>query len=287
MRVYDRKKKIYTEEKEPGERTMKFLYNTLPGRVVLRLVAARPYFSRIRARYRKSPKSIKDIEPFIKEHGIDMDAFEKKEYKSFNDFFIRKKKSLGLCGENELPAVADSKLSVYPISEGLELKIKRSVYTLHELVGGRTDLSDFGGGVCLVFRLSAFDCHRYIFPDSGEYAGRYKIKGMLHTVRPISEKYRVYCRNSREVSLLSTENLGNAVMIEVGAVLVGCIKNRGIERFGRLEEKGYFEYGGSTVILLLKNNVKIDADILENSEKGIETKVEMGERIGEIIDKGA
>ena len=35
------------------------------------------------------------------------------------------------------------------------------------------------------------------------------------------------------------------------------------------------------VILFKKDSVKIDQDILENSEKGIETKVLIGERIGE------
>ena len=48
------------------------------------------------------------------------------------------------------------------------------------------------------------------------------------------------------------------------------------------QEKGYFEFGGSTVILLLQNEgVRIDSDLLENSEEGYETILRMGERIGE------
>ena len=47
------------------------------------------------------------------------------------------------------------------------------------------------------------------------------------------------------------------------------------------DEKGYFEFGGSTVVLLLQNGkVRLDADLVENSENGYETIVRMGERIG-------
>ena len=50
------------------------------------------------------------------------------------------------------------------------------------------------------------------------------------------------------------------------------------------EEKGYFEYGGSTVIILYPQNViKIDNDILKQSENCVETKVEYGEKVGEIL----
>ena len=72
------------------------------------------------------------------------------------------------------------------------------------------------------------------------------------------------------------------VEMEVGAMLVGKIRNHGLRRFGKLQEKGYFEYGGSTVILLCKG-ITIDKDILEHSAQGIETIVRTGERIGEKV----
>ena len=74
-------------------------------------------------------------------------------------------------------------------------------------------------------------------------------------------------------------------MMEVGALLVGRIVNhhRKFKVF-RGQEKGYFEFGGSTVVLLVKKDtVKIDADILENSAQGIETVVKYGEKIGEAV----
>jgi phosphatidylserine decarboxylase len=45
-------------------------------------------------------------------------------------------------------------------------------------------------------------------------------------------------------------------------------------------EKGYFKFGGSTVIMLLeKGKNQIDNDILQNTAKGYETSIKMGERI--------
>ena len=70
--------------------------------------------------------------------------------------------------------------------------------------------------------------------------------------------------------------------MEVGALLVGKIVNHhGPAPIRRGQEKGYFQFGGSTVVLLLKKDTAIlDEDILENSRNGIETLVKFGEKIG-------
>ncbi len=283
MVVYNRKTKELEQEAEYGEAAINFLYHTVLGRCILKWIVARPFFSKIRSFYQKSPRSRKDIVPFIKKYNIDMNGYAK-EYDCFHDFFIRKRKIEYTADAHELTAVADSKLLVYRIDENLRLDVKHSRYTLQEIVKKEMNLEPFKNGFCLVFRLSVSDCHRYHFIDGGEYIQRYRIKGLLHTVRPISAQYRVFSRNQREVSLLQTKQLGDVIQVEVGALLVGCIQNHDIKRFAKLEEKGYFEYGGSTIIVFLQNNVKIDADILENSKNGIETKVEIGEKIGEVID---
>ena len=49
-------------------------------------------------------------------------------------------------------------------------------------------------------------------------------------------------------------------------------------------EKGYFMYGGSTVVLIIQENIlKLDDDIMKNSEEGYETYVKYGEKIGKKI----
>lgn len=283
MIVYNRKTKEMEQETEYGETTIEFLYHTILGRCILKWIVARPFFSKIRSFYQKSPRSRKEIIPFIKKYAIEMTGYAK-DYDCFHDFFIRKRKINQTAYAHELIAIADSKLLVYKIDENLRLNVKHSSYTLQEIVENEINLAPFKNGICLVFRLSISDCHRYHFIDGGKYIQRYRIKGLLHTVRPISAQYRIFSRNQREVSLLQTEQLGVVIQVEVGALLVGCIKNHDTKSFAKLEEKGYFEYGGSTIIVFLQNKVKIDADILENSHNGIETKVEIGEKIGEIID---
>ena len=64
--------------------------------------------------------------------------------------------------------------------------------------------------------------------------------------------------------------------------MVGRICNHHQQHaFRRGEEKGYFEYGGSTVVLLLRHGAaELRRDILRNTADGVETRVRQGERIG-------
>ena len=80
-----------------------------------------------------------------------------------------------------------------------------------------------------------------------------------------------------------TNNFGKIIYIEVGALLVGKINNYNKDKYVKGEEKGYFELGGSTIVILTSDKVKIDNDIINYSNKGIETKVKYGERIGELM----
>lgn len=63
--------------------------------------------------------------------------------------------------------------------------------------------------------------------------------------------------------------------------MVGKIVNHSKTSFQKGEEKGYFEFGGSTIVMLLKANIiDIDEDIIKNSMTHDETRVLMGEKIG-------
>ena len=76
---------------------------------------------------------------------------------------------------------------------------------------------------------------------------------------------------------------GDVIMAEVGATMVGSIKQTYKGNFvNKGEEKGYFKFGGSTVVLLFeKNKINIDEDLLINTAQGYETTIRMGERICE------
>ena len=280
MKIYCRKTGSYLEEPEYQGGTLRFLYETAPGRALLKLLVAPPV-SNTYARYQHSFCSKKDILPFAKRYGVDLTGYPTAAFGSFNDFFTRRRVNVTSAAPNELIAIADSRLSAWPVSEDLSLSIKHSRYTLSELVDGQTPLESFAGGTCLVFRLSVQDYHRYVFPDDGEVLESAAISGELHTVRPVSERFRVYARNSRVWTRMQTVHFGPVLQIEVGALLVGRICNHPVLRFSRLQEKGWFEFGGSTILLLLPKSIRIDEEILEQSRLGYETLVSLGESIGE------
>ena len=279
MKIWQRGTDRYVEEPEYGAAALRFLYETIPGRALLR-VAVDPRVSQWRANYQRSADSRKDILPFAERCGVDLTGYDPAQFACFNDFFTRRRENHTDAAETELVAVADSRLSVYPVAEDLILNIKHSRYTLREVVGGGFDLAPFAGGHCLVFRLAVQDYHRYVFPDVGTAVRSVTIPGELHTVRSVSEQYRVYARNKRVCTLLETAHFGPMLQIEVGAMLVGAIRNHPVTEFVRLQEKGYFEYGGSTILLIVPKSVEIDEDLLEQSKLGFETQVTIGEKIG-------
>ena len=284
MKIYDRRTDTYEEIVQYGAGKLAFLYNNPLGRLLLG-IAVSPFVSNVYAWKNSRKSSAKKIPGFIKEHNIDMSDYEDREYKSFTDFFTRKirygKHPVDMTPE-ALISPADSKLLVYEIEKDTTLRIKGRTYTADEILADSENAGEFAGGYALVFRLTVDDYHRFCYPDRGCLISRRLIKGKLHTVSPVSKDHKIYMENTRSVNLLKTENFGTVAYIEVGAMLIGRIVDNGTDVFEKGQEKGYFEPGGSTVVILVKN-VEIDKDIMEQSASGIETKVRYGERIGRAL----
>ncbi len=285
--IIDRKSKEKYLEKSP--KGSPILYKTLIGGLALVFVT-RKSVSKIGSLYMNSKLSRKRINGFIEKNNIDMSDYPKEDYKSFNEFFTRKiipgrrpfsKKN------SDLISVADSKLLVYHINDDTQMFIKGKKYNLKELLRDKELASEYKNGVCLVFRLTVDDYHRYCYVDDGTVVKTKKINGVLHTVGPIAfKRYKVFKENQREYTVINTKNFDKVVQMEIGALMVGKIVNHNKKTFVRGEEKGYFLFGGSTVILIIKEGiVKIDKDILKNSSLGIETKVKLGEVIGKKASK--
>ncbi len=85
---------------------------------------------------------------------------------------------------------------------------------------------------------------------------------------------------------MKTENFGRVTQVEVGAMLVGKIKNHhGSTTFVKGQEKGMFLYGGSTIILLFeKDKVKLPQSFFDMTKQGKELPVKMGQKLGERLD---
>lgn len=265
-------------------RCIDFLYTKKAGRLALR-VLIRPWVSRSAGWLLNRRISAALIGPFVRKHKIALDDYEGG-FRTYNEFFSRRIRP-GLRPidpePSHLAAPCDGKLMVYPIGEDSVFAVKGVAYTMESLVRSAPLARRYEGGTLLLFRLTVDDYHRYCFAADGTALPAVHIPGVFHTVNPRAAENRpIYRENTREYALLETERFGTILMMEVGALLVGRIQNMG--RTGpvrRGEEKGYFEFGGSTVILCFaKGKVTVDEDILRNSAQGCETVVKMGEKIG-------
>ena len=221
----------------------------------------------------------------VNDFYINTFEYDDKKYKSYNDFFTRKVISCKrpiMSNKNTLISPCDGKVLAYTINDDLTLKIKGSYYSVDTLVN-ESIMDEYRGGTALVFRLSTDNYHRYCYIDSGTKGKNIHIDGVFHTVQPIALKhYNFYKTNTREYTVLDTNNFDKVIQVEVGAMGIGKIVNNHQEyKFKKGEEKGYFEFGGSTIVVLVKKDIiTIDEDIYSNSLENIETNVKYGERIG-------
>lgn len=262
-----------------------FLYGSGFGRGLLKVLVA-PWVSNLAGWFLDSGLSRFLVKPFVKKNHLDLSDYPDRAYGSFNDFFTRTilpgKRTIDP-REDCLIAPSDGKVTAFRLEENAAFRIKGSDYTLSSLLQSEKQAERYRGGWGLLFRLSVDDYHRYSYPVSGEKGENVRIPGVYHTVNPRAAEARaIYQENTREYTQIRSEQFGNLLMMEVGAMLVGRIKNlHGPRPVNRGEEKGYFEFGGSSIVLLLEpERFQPDADIVENSARGEETVVKLGESVG-------
>lgn len=276
--------RIKVKEEAPSQ-SLNFLYHTFLGRLILS-VLVRPNISRLIGWFLNTRLSYLLITQFIKKNHIDMSDYPNVRYKSFNDFFKRRIRVSARPidqQDDHFISPCDAKLSIYKIDEHALFYIKGSPYSVSSLLKNDILAKKYQDGYCLIFRLSVDDYHRYCYIDDGRKSKNIFISGVLHTVQPVAiEKVNIYKENSREYTVCYTKHFDEVIYVEVGAMLVGKISNRHqAYQFIRGEEKGHFEFGGSTIVLLVKKDqVQFDEEIIQNTNDGFETKVRLGERIG-------
>lgn len=265
--------------------SLEFLYGTKVGRILLKPLV-RPGLSKLCGRFLDTRASKFLIKPFIKNNNIDMSEYLDEEYRCFNDCFCRRIRPE--CrpvdmNPNNLVSPCDGLLSAYKTTDGLVIPVKGSSYSMASLLRSKSLAEEFNGGTCLVFRLCVNHYHRYAYPDNGTKGENVFIPGVLHTVRPVALAHRqVFVENSREYTVMELENFGKVIQMEVGAMLVGKISNNmQAGSFSRGQEKGKFLYGGSTIIMLLRESAaSVNKEIFEATSRCEETPVKMGQVIG-------
>lgn len=283
-------------EKVYGDAFIKFLYCSVAGQKLGGLVTNK-YFSKAYGAIQDLPISHRKVRPFIEQFNIPIADYEpgsrtaldpRDSYSNFNEFFVRKFK-LGkrsfVHKPERMPAFAEARyVGFEAIDEKKQYPVKGNFLLAKDLIGNEQVSKIFEGGPLLIARLCPVDYHRYHYPDNGKVLDHFRVPGIFDSVNPFALKYKnqIFIKNERYVSILQTENFGRLAFIEVGAICVGKIvqSHPWKKPFLRGEEKGYFLFGGSTVIVVGEKGAwKPSKDIIKNTSDGVETYLQLGQEV--------
>ena len=273
-----------------GDGALKFAYETMLGRTLWPVLFGSKAISAIMGLYYDSPMSKKAIGQLAGIPGCLVEEAEMSpdEYESFNAFFTRKLKPGARPVGEGFTSPADGRLMLYLGADAKRpFPLKGATKSLNNIVGP-DNAPDFADGLydIAVVRLAPVDYHRFHFPcDCTTPEPPLAIPGEYHSVNPIALLKRpdVYVDNERQVVACDAD-FGRFWMIDVGAFGVGTIVQtyNGVKH-AKGEERGYFKFGGSTVVVVTRAGaLSFDADLVANSAAGLETRVRCGERIAEI-----
>ena len=265
---------------------LEVIYGHALTRMLLRPFLS-PAVSDICGKFLSTRLSRRIVPSFVKKNHIDLGIYERQEFDSYNAFFTRKIKAEQRPineQKNILISPSDGKVTAYPITQKGRFWIKYTQYTAAQLLKDERLAERYMGGWIYVIRLTVDDYHRYCYVADGRKSRQRKIRGVLHTVNPVAnDYYPIYKMNSREYCLLKTKELGTILLMEVGALMVGKISNHEEDsaQVKRGDEKGMFEFGGSTIVVMTEPGMaEPDKDIIQNTKAQAETLVKMGEPIG-------
>ncbi len=290
----DRKTGEIKQEMVPGENWLQWLYHNPFGKLALHSVVKRKFVSCWYGGQMDAPASKSKIADFVESLQIDMREAVRpiNEYETFNDFFIRTLKPEARPIDTDpgvIVSPADGKVLAFD-----EIKVmdtffaKGQEFSLDDFLQDKALSDTYADGTLLIIRLAPADYHRFHFPADGRISKSTLINGYLYSVSPYAVKnmMKVYWENKREYSVLSTEHSGDILLCEVGATMVGSIVQQYTPgtNVKKGQEKGWFKFGGSTIIVLLEKGIaQVDSDILQNTKNGYETSIKMGERLATVL----
>lgn len=277
------------EEQVYGGEALSFLYGANPlGKLCRSVVSKCSLFSRFYGVLMKSSFSKGKVQSFIDKFQIDTSEFlnDPSSFRSFNDFFIRKLKPSCRqidAAENSMIIPADGRYLFY--EEAGNFSVKGTVFDIESFLGD-TELSKrYANGSLVVARLCPTDYHRFHFPCACTPSKPRLINGYYYSVNPVAIKQNlsIFWENKRVITELDTEMFGKVLYVEVGATSVGSIHQT--YSFGskclKGDEKGYFSFGGSSIVMLFeKERIELCDDLLSATERGIEMRCLMGQKMG-------
>jgi phosphatidylserine decarboxylase len=233
-----------------------------------------------------APWSKRLIRPFIRDYAIKMEDFKDEDFKNFNQFFVRQLKP-GVrpwVQGTRLAAFSEARYIGYAENHPARAyPVKGEDLAPQELLRDNPWAQHFAGGPILIARLCPIDYHRFHYGDEGRVLDHFRVPGILHSVNPVALKTipGLFGKNEKNVTIIDSKNFGKLAMIEVGAMGVGKIVQTHLGPLvQRGEEKGYFLFGGSTVILLGEpQRWRPSEDILQHTANAQETYVHLGDEV--------
>lgn len=292
LHYIDRKSHERRVEKIYGEKSLRFLYReSVISSFLLFVVTRCSFLSSLFGFWQLMPWTKKKIAPFIKAYDVDPSEFEKsvEEFSSFNDFFIRQLKPEARPIDSREDAVilpADCRVKIFPSLHHLEvIEVKGRKFSLERLLGSLRLAERFRKGSLVICRLAPMDYHRFHFPLPCVPSEPKLITGTLYSVNPlmIRENFSCFFDNKRYLTELLSDHFGKVCMVEVGATNVGSIHEtyQPYRPVIKGEEKGFFSFGGSAILLFFEEKrIRYDDDLLAASFQGIETYCQMGQSLG-------
>jgi phosphatidylserine decarboxylase len=276
-----------------GEAPLRFAYENPVGRLALELFVKRRLFSRWYGWRMDQAASKARVLPFIEKYGLAAEDFADapESFATFNEFFYRKLKPTARPIDPASDAVifpADGRHLGFPdVSQIDGIFVKGQKFSIQDLVGDPRLAERFAQGTLVLSRLCPVDYHRFHFPADGVPGKLRLLDGLLYSVNPIALRRRVayLWENKRTLTLLETEKLGTVILMEIGATNVGSIKQTYAENQLTLKgaEKGFFEFGGSSTILLFEpGRIQLAADLQRESAQQRELYARMGDRLGTV-----
>lgn len=292
----DRQTGQKTEEQVYGGNALELLYGksflslTL-GRFLALLCSKISLCSAVYGWWQRQSWTKKKVVPFIEKYHVDTSDFlnTPNTFESFNAFFIRHLKP-DARSTASVPAIipADGRYRVYQDIATVDgFLVKGKKFKLNELLKDESLAKEYAHAGMVMARLCPVDYHRFHFPCGCTPAKAQLINGWLYSVNPIAVKHHIniFSENKRMLTILETPEFGKVLFLEIGATNVGTIHQTYVpfKSYQKGEEKGYFSFGGSALIILFpQNSIRFDDDLIKSTSEGIETLCRLGQSLGNL-----
>lgn len=211
-------------------------------------------FMNARGAFLDSTESISMLENWLDAPAIKINDYlkPKEGFKSFNQFFTRTiKEGKRRFEPNSLASPVDGVAYILEeeISPNSIMSVKDDKLSLTKLFGDQPIANEFIGGSAALLFLGAMDYHHFHAPVSGNLIYQRLLAGTYEgEIMPIKD----LLQHRRGVMVIESELFGKVAIIPFGMYVISSVhllKEEG-QSVEQGDDLGYFQYGGSTVIVL-------------------------------------